>query len=178
MGCVDLREIHKPENFANYLVSGIFFLGNSSGAPTSISRISQSCRWRQRYVRSCSFKILTWQVIVYLSPVFFPPKDKIVTLSDFPETQMLYRVLSRQTSIAFNHSSYDKVSSFLPIPQRLLSMYRSINFCLSTWRPQSKHCSPWVSLTSIEKKRITSPILDFVFLPLQPVITWTFKIGT
>lgn len=37
----------------------------------------------------------------------------MVTLSDFPEAQILYRVFSRQPSIAFNHLSYDKVSSSL-----------------------------------------------------------------
>lgn len=37
----------------------------------------------------------------------------MVTLSDFPEAQILYRDFSGQTSIPFNHLFYDKVSNFL-----------------------------------------------------------------
>lgn len=153
-----------------------FFWGNGSGAPINISRISQSCGWRQRYVRRCSFKILTWQAIVNLPPGGFPRKDKIVTWSDFPEAQMLHRVVSRHMSISFNHVSYDKISAFLTIPQLLLNMHWPISLLACGIHKASIVLQS--KSNQHREKRVTSCFLDTVLLLIQSKITSTFKRST
>lgn len=97
----------------------MIFLGNGSRVLSASQEISQPCRLRQMHLRSSSFKVLVWQAIMNLSPEYFPPKDKTVILSYFPEAQILYRVLPT----SFNHFSSDKVSSFITGFQLLLSMH-------------------------------------------------------
>lgn len=98
----------------------------------------------------------------------------MVTLSDFPEAQILYRVFSRQTSIAFNHLSYDKVSS-----SRTSSPIAS-RYALARHTQGVHKASAVLQNKSNQQRgqRIHSLILDAVLLLIQPRITRTSPIDT
>ena len=107
-----------------------------------------------------------------LPPGGFPWKDKIVTWSDFPEAQMLHRVVSRHMSISFNHVSYDKISAFLTIPQLLLNIHWSVSFLACGIHKASIVLQS--KSNQHREKTVTSRFLDTVLLLKWSKITRTF----